>query len=145
MLQGKRIYISGKIGEEIISPATRAKFDRAEAMLRKLGAEPFNPTSEEWQRELAKGYERDSIVQPHGDKVSRYAYCLLRDLMVIATCDAVYMLDDWTFSSGAGTEHSFCLADDIPLYWQSETDAKVFGDDPEDYRAVWLPIEAPVP
>lgn len=144
MLQGKRIYISGKIGEEIISPATSAKFDRAEAMLRKLGADPFNPTSKEWQQELAKGYERDSIVHPH-DKISRYAYCLLRDLMVIATCDAVYMLDDWDRSCGAGTEHSFCLAAGIPLYWQSETDAKVFGDDPEDYRAVWLPIEDPVP
>ena len=34
-----RVYISGKIGEEVISEATRQKFERAERMLE----EHFNP------------------------------------------------------------------------------------------------------
>ena len=40
-----KIYISGKIGEEVLTEATREKFAQAERMLRQLGYDVFNPTT----------------------------------------------------------------------------------------------------
>ena len=40
-----RVYISGKIGEEVLSEATRQKFARAEELLQARGFETFNPTT----------------------------------------------------------------------------------------------------
>lgn len=37
-----RVYISGKIGEEVISDATRQKFAKAEKMLQDRGYDVFN-------------------------------------------------------------------------------------------------------
>ena len=47
-----KVYISGKIGEEVISEATRQKFAKAEEMLKAKGYEVFNPCDERWQRTL---------------------------------------------------------------------------------------------
>jgi len=56
-----RFYISGKIGEEVISEATRRKFAAVEAMLQAKGYETFNPTSGEWQNlEDAQIYRNDN-------------------------------------------------------------------------------------
>ena len=41
----KKIYISGKIGEEVLSDETRKKFAKAEKMLRSKGYDVFNPTT----------------------------------------------------------------------------------------------------
>lgn len=40
-----KVYISGKIGEEILSEATRQKFAKAESYLRDWGFDVFNPTT----------------------------------------------------------------------------------------------------
>lgn len=141
----KRIYISGKIGENPISDATREKFARAEKMLRGRGYDVFNPTLDEWQEELHKGFRRDSMEQPFGEKVDFYGYALLRDLMVLATCDVVYFLDDFTKSGGAGTEYSYALAiGRLQTFFQDAEDAQCFvdSDDFDKWRDVWLPIEA---
>ena len=39
-----KVYISGKIGEAVISDETRQKFDAAEKMLQDKGYRVFNPT-----------------------------------------------------------------------------------------------------
>lgn len=49
---GERIYISGKIGEEVISEATRQKFAETEKMLEERGFEPINITSDGIQRSM---------------------------------------------------------------------------------------------
>ena len=112
-----RVYISGKIGEGVISEATRQKFAKAEEMLKANGYETFNPTDGEWQEHLHKAYKLDREVQPYGEKVDFYSYALLRDMMVLATCDAVYFLEDWTESKGAVAERDFAVATGKKRMW----------------------------
>lgn len=138
-----RVYISGKIGGEVISDATRQKFARAEEMLKAKGYQVFNPCDERWQKILRREYEHDNYVQSPWltDKFPDfYAYCLLRDLMVLSTKDAIYMLADWTESDGANVELDFARATGKQLFWESKEDSLVFRNDEEHYN-VWLPIE----
>lgn len=140
-----RIYISGKIGEEVISEATRQKFARAKAMLRATGrfSEVFDPTDERWQRMLKRSYEIqyfDSGGIP-AKAIPFYDYVMLRDLMALSLKDAVYFLHDWDKSPGAGTEHSFALATGKKLLWERLEDALVFHDDNEKPEDIWLPLE----
>lgn len=137
-----KIYISGKIGEEVISEATRQKFARAEQMLRAKGYEVFNPCNAAWQHVLKRGYKTE-LFEEGGMEASAipfYDYCLLRDLMVISTKDAVYFLEDWDKSPGAGSEHSFAMATGKKMLWQRLEDARVFRNDNETAEDVWLPI-----
>ena len=138
------VYISGKIGEEVISDATRQKFARAEEMLKAKGYEVFNPCDEKWQRLLKREYEHDKYVKSpwmDGEFPSFYAYALLRDQMVLSTKDAVYFLEDWEKSPGANAEYSFAMAIGKKLLWQDLFDARVYHDDDEKPEDVWLPIE----
>lgn len=138
-----RVYISGKIGGEVISDATRQKFAQAEEMLKAKGYQVFNPCDERWQKILRREYEHDNYVQSPWltDKFPDfYAYCLLRGLMVLSTKDAIYMLADWTESDGANVELDFARATGKQLFWESKEDALVFRNDEEHYN-VWLPIE----
>ena len=116
------VYISGKIGEEVISEATRQKFAKAQKELESKGHEVFNPTSEEWQNHLMHGYGADiqQRIAPPGGPISKYAYFLLRDLMVLATKDAIYMLKDWTESHGAMTERDFALANGKQVIYEED-------------------------
>ena len=137
------VYISGKIGEEVISEATRQKFARAEEMLKAKGYEVFNPCDERWQKILKREYENDKYVKSpwvDGEFPDFYAYALLRDLMVLFTKDAIYMLADWTESDGANVELDFARATGKQVFWESKEDALVFRNDEEHYN-VWLPIE----
>ena len=139
-----KVYISGKIGEEVISDATRQRFARAEAMLKAKGYEVFNPCDEKWDRTLRRSYEKDRKHKEawiDGTFPNFYTYALLRDLMVISTKDAVYFLEDWDKSPGAGSEHSFAMAIGKKMLWQRLDDALVFHDDNEKAEDVWLPIE----
>ena len=123
----KRVYISGKIGEEVISDATRRKFARAEEMLKAKGYEVFNPCDERWQNTLRRDYEKDKLspgsLLLQGKFPTFYAYVLLRDLMVLATKDAVYFLDDWRQSPGATAEYYFAKAVGKRMFWQDRKDA----------------------
>ena len=139
-----KVYISGKIGEEVISDATRQKFARAEKMLRAKGYEVFNPCDEKWDRTLRRSYEKDRKHEEpwiDGTFPDFYTYALLRDQMVLSTKDAVYFLEDWDKSPGAGSEHSFAMATGKKLLWQRLEDAQVFHDDDEKPEDVWLPID----
>ena len=49
-----------------------------------------------------------------------YAYALLRDMMVLATCDAIYMLPDFLDSKGAKAEHAFAVATGKKVYYAEE-------------------------
>jgi len=132
-----KVYISGKIGEEVISEATRQKFAKAEEMLRAKGYdEVFNPTSDEWQEFLSMNW---SAAYPLA-VMDKYTYILLKDLQKMAKFDAVYFLEDWDKSPGAGTEHSFAMATGKKLLWQRLEDAQVFRNDNETAEDVWLPL-----
>lgn len=118
-----RIYISGKIDEVVISDATRQKFAKAQKELEAKGHEVFNPTNEEWNHHLMQGYGREiqqTALVPPGGPISKYAYFLLRDLMALATKDAIYMLKDWTKSPGARAEHDFAKANGIEIIYEED-------------------------
>lgn len=119
-------YISGKIGEEVISEATRKKFAKAEEMLKAKGYEVFNPCDERWQNTLKREYKNDQYVNSAwliGEFPDFYAYALLRDLMVLSTKDAVYFLDDWGVSPGARTEYYTARAMRKRMFFEDRHDA----------------------
>ena len=121
-----RVYISGKIGEEVISEATREKFARAQRMLEVMDYEVFNPTDEKWQRALRREYDNDQYMKSPflmGQFPDFYAYALLRDLMVLSTKDAVFFLSDWRKSPGALTEHQFAEATGKRMFFADRKDA----------------------
>ena len=124
-----KVYISGKIGEEVVSEATRQKFAKAEEMLKAKGYEVFNPCDERWQNTLKREYENDQYVNSAwliGEFPDFYAYVLLRDLMVLSTKDAVYMLDDWMDSPGSATERRFAMATGKTILFQNRQNARSY-------------------
>lgn len=133
-----RIYISGKIGEEVISEATREKFARAERMLERHFNPEFdmivNPASEAFQDTMRQALERRGFRQdlPH---------ILLYDLHWLQRCDAIYMLADWTKSDGANVELDFARATGKRIFWEREEDAQLNSEDWEYYEDAWLPID----
>lgn len=144
MKNNMKVYISGKIGEEVISDATRQKFARAEEMLKAKGYEVFNPCDEKWQRTLRRSYEKDRQHEEawiDGTFPDFYTYALLRDQMVISTKDAVYFLEDWDCSQGAISEYYFAKAINKDRLWQSYADAQFFRKSYEIPESVWLPIK----
>ena len=133
-----RIYISGKIGEEVISEATREKFARAERILEKHFNPEFdmivNPASEAFQDTMKQAFEWRELLRNLPD-------ILLYDLHWLRTCDAIYMLEDWTKSDGANVELDFARATGKKVLWQREEDARLFYSDGETAKDVWLPID----
>ena len=116
----KKIYISGKIGEAVISDATRHKFEKARQMLMAEGYEGFNPTDSEWQEHLKKRFVIDVSEEDRRGRFHFYSYILLRDLMSLATKDAIYMLPDWLDSPGAKAEHAFAVATGKKIIYDEE-------------------------
>ena len=133
-----RIYISGKIGEEVISDATREKFARAERMLEKHFNPEFdmivNPASEAFQDTMRQAFEWRELRRNLPD-------ILLYDLQWLRTCDAIYMLEDWTDSDGANVELDFARATKKRIFWEREEDAQLNSEDFNNYEDAWLPIE----
>lgn len=118
----KRVYISGKIGEEVISDATRRKFARAEEMLRAKGFELCNPASDRRQRLVR--YSMTMEMSKHGYSGDFYSLALMTDIVSIwRDCDAVYFLDDWRQSPGATAEYYFARAVGKRMFWQDRKDA----------------------
>lgn len=130
-----KVYISGKIGEEVLSEATRHKFARAEELLKARGYEVFNPTTS------GLGQRAEDLAKNADYETSFYQEILLIDLVQLAQCDGIYMLADWTESPGANVELDFAMATGKQRFWELEEDAKVYCDDAGNYTDVWLPIE----
>ena len=133
-----RVYISGKIGEEVISEATREKFARAERMLERHFNTEFdmivNPASEAFQDAMRQAFEWRELRRNLPD-------ILLFDLQWLRTCDAIYMLADWTDSDGANVELDFARATKKRIFWEREEDAQMNSEDFNNYEDAWLPIK----
>lgn len=112
-----RIYISGKIGEEVISEATRQKFAKAEELLKDVfGAEivdVINPAADHIQDALKMHYSMKGI-NPW------YEETLLYMLHWLETCTAIYMLPDFLNSPGAKAEHAFAIATKKKIFYADE-------------------------
>ena len=133
-----RVYISGKIGEEVISEATREKFARAERMLERHFNTEFdmivNPASEAFQDAMKQAFEWRELRRNLPD-------ILLFDLQWLRTCDAIYMLADWEESDGANVELDFARATKKRIFWEREEDAQLNSEDFNNYEDAWLPIK----
>ena len=107
-----KVYISGKIGEDEISEATRNKFLNAARVLENEGYEPFNPSETIWVEHLKTSYAREEHIQALLGKQlpDFYAYCLLTDMLALTKMDAICMLPDWESSPGAKAELAFAQA-----------------------------------
>ena len=144
-----RIYISGKIGEEVISDATRAKFARAERMLMAKWYRVFNPADPFFNRCIVnaarRAWDRDKEqAASKGDwewDKPLYDYILLEDLNTLHGCDAIYMLADWEESDGANVELDFARATGKRIFWEREEDAQLNSEDFNNYEDAWLPID----
>lgn len=131
-----KVYISGKIGEEVISEATRQKFARAEEMLKAKGYEVFNPGTDEWRSFVLWVWRSTSNFH----KKDRDSYVLITDLSRLAECDAIYILEDWSISDGAKAEISFANATGKKRLWQNYEDARLNRKEEEKVEEVWLPL-----
>ena len=137
-----KVYISGKIGEEVISDATRQKFARAEKMLKAKGYDVFNPADPEWQYIQSRCFDMEKGNALFTNMPNDwYSYILLKDLIKLALCDAIYMLADWEYSHGCHVELDFAFATGKKLLWEVEEDAKINCDESGNYIGEWLPID----
>ena len=98
----KKVYISGKIGEEVLTEATREKFAQAERMLRQLGYDVFNPTT--------SGLGEEAMRRAKANGTTFYKEILLLDLEQEKLCDAIILLPDYTQSPGARVEFDYAQA-----------------------------------
>lgn len=112
MSKQKLIYISGKMGEKVLSEATVKKFEVAQEKLVNEGWAVINPASPVFQRDAQKHVEIESKKWQqleHGE-FDWYAWLLLWDMHSLALCDAIYLLKDWTQSPGATAEYYYAKA-----------------------------------
>jgi len=119
LIMGKIIYISGKIGERIISDSTREKFEKVERQLKEQGHYTVNPTAGRWQQVLEGAWGR-KCAENWDAKMTFYAYALASDMKRIASCDAIYMLPDFMESKGAKAEHAFAIAIGLEVIYDEE-------------------------
>ena len=110
-----KVYISGKIGEEVISEAIRQKFAKAEEMLKAKGYKVFNPTTSG----LGKVADENVLeAERKGEKTTWYQEILKLDIDALSFCDGIYLLNDYKQSDGARIEHDFALANKKKFLFQ---------------------------
>lgn len=115
----KKVYISGKIGEEVVSDATLEKFARAEKILRAMGYTVFNPTTS------GLGAFAENYARANG--TTFYQEILLLDLMELSKCGAIYLLPDWQDSPGARAELAFAEAIGLVVIKERQPRGKALG------------------
>ena len=123
-----RVYISGKIGEEVLSDATRQKFAKAEEMLMSKGFAVFNPTTSGLglQADRMVELERFRVIAGKEEDYHRicwYEAILRLDLEALSHCHAIYMLDDWKASPGARVERELALATRKKFFFQDQMES----------------------
>lgn len=95
--QGEVAYIAGKING---LPNYKEKFKKAQLYLESLGYIVMNPA------ELPEGMP--------------YAKYLPICLQMLEASDIMYMLDNWTNSTGAGVENRYGIAQGKEIFYQDE-------------------------
>lgn len=91
-----RIYISGAISSDI---NYQEKFEKAAMELKAAGHTPISPT------DLPGGLTEGEYMQ--------------LDHLLISFADAVFMLDDWTASTGAQIEYELAVHASKPVFYST--------------------------
>lgn len=119
-----KVYISGRIGEKVISEATRQRFAKAEEMLKAKGYEVENPASEDYQLVMGSVIESDQLASlTLCMRFNKLAEIMMYDFDKIKNCDYVYMLSHWHISHGASLEHDFAEYIGVNILYQDADDA----------------------
>ena len=106
-----RVYISGKIGEEVLSEGTRRKFAKAERELRAFDFDVFNPTAS------GLGERAEELAKENGTDF--YTEIMKLDLEALCWCDAIYLLPDWEDSPGAMREKAEAERLGLSIWYES--------------------------
>ena len=115
-LTNKRVYISGKIGEEVISKETKKKFAKAFEMLSNKDNNVIDPAGDYVQDSMRVHFMVNDM-KPSYDSILFYMIGWLR------TCTCIYMLSDWQYSPGACAEFFYAKAIDMEIYFQDKEQA----------------------
>lgn len=107
-----KVYISGKIGEEVLSEATREKFAKVEAYLREWDFDVFNPTTS------GLGALAEQRAKENGTDF--YTEIMELDIAELKKCDAIYMLTDWRDSKGALREYAEAQRIGIQVFYETK-------------------------
>ena len=94
-----RVYISGKITGDNYAEVVE-KFADAEAQISDLQYFPINP--------IKNGLPPIATWDEH----------MVKDIELLLTCDAIYMLTDWEESKGARIEHFIAAEKGMELWYQ---------------------------
>lgn len=123
MSKKKLIYISGKMGERVLSVATVKKFEVAQNKLLYDGWAVINPGSLSFQRCAQKHVkiEEKKWQKLDNGEFDWYAWLLLWDMHSLALCDAIYMLSDWQDSPGATAEYYYAKACGKEIIFENNT------------------------
>ena len=107
-----KVYISGKIGEDVLSEAMSQKFAKAEAYLREWGFDTFNPT--------ASGLGKQAEERAKANGTDFYTEIMELDIAELKKCDAIYMLTDWRDSAGAQREYKEAQRNGIQVFYETK-------------------------
>ena len=95
-----RIYISGKISGLPLDDV-KVRFADAKAFLDEIGFEAVNP--------LEKVLTDDAPWEQH----------MVKDIELLFSCDAIYMMDNWMDSTGAGIEYDIAMRTGKDIWFES--------------------------
>lgn len=95
-----RIYISGKISGLPLDDV-KVRFADAKSFLDEIGFEAVNP--------LEKGLPDDAPWEQH----------MVKDIELLLSCDAIYMMDNWMDSIGAGIEYDIAMRTGKDIWFES--------------------------
>lgn len=98
-----KIYISGKISGTDLTE-TRKCFAAVAKATKRLGYEPVNP--------LENGLTEHDSWEAH----------MLKDIVDLLHCNAIYMLQGWQESKGACIEHYIATKIGMPIMYEIERD-----------------------
>ncbi|MCM1543676.1 MAG: DUF4406 domain-containing protein [Ruminococcus sp.] len=96
-----KIYISGRITGLPLSEV-RQRFEDAAIMLEDIGFEAVNP--------LNNGLEHKASWKEH----------IVADIRMLLDCDAIYMMDNWMESRGAGIEYDIANRLNLDVWFESK-------------------------
>ncbi|MBR0276283.1 MAG: DUF4406 domain-containing protein [Prevotella sp.] len=116
-----KVYISGKIGEEVLSKSTHRKFALAEQTLQARGFETFNPTTSGFGKMAEEDAERNES--------TFWEEIIIYDLNALKSCQAIYLLEDYKDSPGALTEVSYAKGSKKHFFYASKKHAALHLSD----------------
>ena len=95
-----RIYVSGKISG-LPYEDVKTRFDDCQELLESIGFEVINP--------ITMGLRQEATWEQH----------MVKDIELLLSCDAIYMMDNWVDSTGASIEYDIAMRTGKDVWFES--------------------------